>query len=566
MKTKNSIITLLIIISSFPAFSQGSLLDSLVLHLPFDGDTLDISGNGNHASLNGAIFAPDRNGISNSAVQLDGVDDFITVLNNQKLKPQLPLTISTWVLYDNTNNNPIFRNDWQEDYYHGVWLAINGNLISATFADGGPVGPYSRRTKRTTEPLSPNVWYHVAAVIRGVGDADIYVNGRNYCGDYNGSGGSLDYTNDDGRIGNADPFANPGPLTYFSGKIDDLRLYSRELLVSEIEELAEVDAISMTIDSVCTGNVLSVSAPSGFQTYSWLPAPGLFSHNCTSCQTVSVSPPDTTTYTVVLEVFPGCVDTFTVQVNVVECCKAEFTGVLENVQQPTCPTDSLGGFIIYGTSGNAPYQYSLNGAPFVNSGIFNSLPPATYFVTVKDSADCEIDTLITILAPPTSIITQINSTGETVFGANDGTAKVIPTGGNGAPWFYSWSNGAITDSVGGLAPGTYTVTVTDGAGCSQTDSVTIPGVRLSMESFPEGSNWSISPNPGAGELHIHWDLPVGSEPELSLMSITGQTIKQQSFLQPTGSTFWNLNLPEGVYLFTISTKEYQEVKKVILRK
>ncbi|MFZ9661260.1 MAG: T9SS type A sorting domain-containing protein, partial [Chitinophagaceae bacterium] len=59
-------------------------------------------------------------------------------------------------------------------------------------------------------------------------------------------------------------------------------------------------------------------------------------------------------------------------------------------------------------------------------------------------------------------------------GSLTGNATVNPSGGT-APYRYAWSNGATTQSITGLAAGTYDVTITDddGAGCSIFASVTI---------------------------------------------------------------------------------------------
>ncbi len=60
----------------------------------------------------------------------------------------------------------------------------------------------------------------------------------------------------------------------------------------------------------------------------------------------------------------------------------------------------------------------------------------------------------------------------TCLGGSDGGATASATGG-AVPYTYSWSNGATTASITGIAAGTYTVTVTDVNSESATASVTI---------------------------------------------------------------------------------------------
>ncbi len=57
---------------------------------------------------------------------------------------------------------------------------------------------------------------------------------------------------------------------------------------------------------------------------------------------------------------------------------------------------------------------------------------------------------------------------------SNGAASITVTGGV-SPYTYSWSNGATIDSIFGLAPGNYCVTVTDSAGCFDTVCFIIPG-------------------------------------------------------------------------------------------
>ncbi len=76
---------------------------------------------------------------------------------------------------------------------------------------------------------------------------------------------------------------------------------------------------------------------------------------------------------------------------------------------------------------------------------------------------------VTSLTPPT-----MASTDETCDGQDDGTATATPVGMT-APVNYSWNTTPVQTSnpATGLAPGTYTVTVTDASGCSVTNTVTI---------------------------------------------------------------------------------------------
>jgi|GEM_PF-2561099 len=67
--------------------------------------------------------------------------------------------------------------------------------------------------------------------------------------------------------------------------------------------------------------------------------------------------------------------------------------------------------------------------------------------------------------------------------ANGNSATATATGGV-PPYTYSWSNGATGETATGLAPGSYTITVTDANGCSATASVVV-------EDNPEESSGEI---------------------------------------------------------------------------
>ena len=61
-------------------------------------------------------------------------------------------------------------------------------------------------------------------------------------------------------------------------------------------------------------------------------------------------------------------------------------------------------------------------------------------------------------------------------GGNDGSATVNPNGT--PPYQITWFNGSTANTISGLAPGFYSVTVVDGTGCLITDSVEIPAYAI----------------------------------------------------------------------------------------
>ncbi|MEO0897853.1 MAG: T9SS type A sorting domain-containing protein [Bacteroidota bacterium] len=71
------------------------------------------------------------------------------------------------------------------------------------------------------------------------------------------------------------------------------------------------------------------------------------------------------------------------------------------------------------------------------------------------------DTLEMVVNP--GLVASLATT-DAACGASDGTAKVNVTSTTG-PFTFDWSTGAMTDSIGGLASGAYTVSVTDTNGC-----------------------------------------------------------------------------------------------------
>lgn len=131
-----------------------------------------------------------------------------------------------------------------------------------------------------------------------------------------------------------------------------------------------------------------------------------------------------------------------------------------------------------GTDGAAEVTVQGGTAPYLtvwNDGSTNSVNPqlaaGTHTVDVTDSNGCTTTAQITITEPDTLAISFTNTDVSCKSGA-DGTLEATITGGT-APYSYLWSNADTNSIAENLSAGTYSLTITDVNGCSQTASATI---------------------------------------------------------------------------------------------
>lgn len=188
------------------------------------------------------------------------------------------------------------------------------------------------------------------------------------------------------------------------------------------------------------------------------------------------------TYTVTVSDANGC--SMTSSVTIIEppvlTSSATFTDV-------TCFNANNGTATVTASGGTSGYTYAWSPSGG-NQASASNLGPNTYTVTVTDANGCTSTSTVTIVQPPQLVPT---STGSTVpcAGSCTGTGVTSATGGTGN-LSYAWSPGNMTSTnISGLCAGTYTVTVTDGNGCTSTDTiqVTQPPAILASTSVLDAS-------------------------------------------------------------------------------
>ncbi|MEM9990567.1 MAG: SprB repeat-containing protein, partial [Bacteroidota bacterium] len=134
-----------------------------------------------------------------------------------------------------------------------------------------------------------------------------------------------------------------------------------------------------------------------------------------------------------------------------------------------CPGDATGTAAVRATGGATPYEYRWSdGNSFSQQR--NDLTGGTHFVTVMDRNGCTGQATVLIPSPETL---RANAMATDEIGIDDGTVSADPSGGT-RPYTYRWNHqNAITRTISNLAPGAYTVTVTDRNGCTTSETVTV---------------------------------------------------------------------------------------------
>lgn len=120
------------------------------------------------------------------------------------------------------------------------------------------------------------------------------------------------------------------------------------------------------------------------------------------------------------------------------------------------------------SGGTPPFSYSWNTNPVQTSSTAIGLPSGMVVVTVSDTEGCSKSD--SIFVPSQNTLDLTTSSLPISCLTNEGQAIVSVSGGI-PDYSYSWSNGDVNASATVTNAGTYFVTVTDGAGCTLSDSV-----------------------------------------------------------------------------------------------
>jgi len=270
------------------------------------------------------------------------------------------------------------------------------------------------------------------------------------------------------------------------------------------QPLLALSGSATTTENVnCTGGSggrASVVANGGTSPYNYLWTPSVQTN-------ITATGLSAGTYTVTITDLHGCTASASAVITQPLLALTASTTALGNVN---CTGGANGIAIAVGNGGTAPYNYLWTPSGQTNETALR-LSAGAYTVTVTDAHGCTANSAIIITQPyPLSI--NIEGSQQTACKGQPMNLDAVGSGGT-LPYRYFWSNGYTTSSITivPVTTQTYTVTLTDANGCSETGTTTITIGSLTAKTgmnvpicSGESTTLIVYVSGGSGSYNYNW--------------------------------------------------------------
>ncbi|MEU1385856.1 MULTISPECIES: LamG-like jellyroll fold domain-containing protein [unclassified Nonomuraea] len=177
----------------------------------------DASGNGNNGTLTAATWTAGRYG---QALSFDGTSSWVTVADSSSLRLTNGMTLEAWVRPSSvTGWRTVLMKEFGADLAYAIMGSGGSGPAAFIYTSSGANAPAASN-------LPLNTWSHVAATYDG-STLRMFVNGTQVA--TNPTVGNLRTGTSPLRIG-----GNSGSGDYFSGLIDEVRVYNKALTAAQI--------------------------------------------------------------------------------------------------------------------------------------------------------------------------------------------------------------------------------------------------------------------------------------------------------------------------------------------
>lgn len=223
------------IVNSYRFAGDDIPTDGLIAQWLFSGNAND-DINGNDGTVYGATLTTDRFGNSNKAYAFNGDTIVVPDADIFSFVGDVAFSINLWIEKTTSPINGAYIGKWGGSTSLREWVFLNGGSANSYMRLDNGAGAFIRLDSDST--LSTSEWYMLTMVYDGseaTSGIDFYVDCKFVTNTT--TGGSGTYT---GMINTAtDVYIGvlEGTGSSFNGKIDDIRMYNRELTQDDIDKL-----------------------------------------------------------------------------------------------------------------------------------------------------------------------------------------------------------------------------------------------------------------------------------------------------------------------------------------
>jgi hypothetical protein len=148
----------------------------------------------------------------------------------------------------------------------------------------------------------------------------------------------------------------------------------------------------------------------------------------------------------------------------------------------------------------------------------------------------------------------------------DGAIHLTLEGGS-PPYTFQWNDpaGSQSQNLLNVAPGTYTITITDSNGCEWQRTFQV-GVQTSVPEVPVPGYLHVFPNPFKDQLHLNLFIETADVVSLRVVNLQGQVVFRKEISTHPGEMEITLDSgawPRGTYILEMSAPGATTARKII---
>jgi hypothetical protein len=238
-------------------------------------------------------------------------------------------------------------------------------------------------------------------------------------------------------------------------------------------------------------------------------------------------------------------------------------GLTISVTSPNCSGNNNGSASVSAPGGPYTYNWSTGGTASTITG----LAAGSYTVMVSNSTGCS-ELAVANISSASQLSVYASHYNESCAGCNNGIAYSTPVGGT-PPFSYMWQPGNYTSQdIYNVAPGTYTVCITDASNCTICDSTIVYSFGVGVEEQAGNISFSLQPNPVQdGKAVFTFGEMKTQDVTISIITSAGSEAAHYS-LKASGNTKYELDtsgLAKGIYFVRVQGDGNASMRKLVVQ-